>query len=340
MMCSLALLVLIGVSAVSCRQLGDPRGAAENDLMNSDYDRQYDYYYPGSEGTTKAPTTKAPTTKAPTTKAPTTKAPTTKPPGSGACQCGVANPTRIVGGTEVSPAHKYPWQVGLGKQGYYGYSCGGAIINNLYVLTAAHCFFDKEGNRLSDEGLVVGVGDHIMTSSNDDVAGVTKEVPVAKVILHESYNPKAYDYDIALLRLGQTLDLASHSQVRAVCLPDDDSKTYVGENAIASGWGALGFGDSQPDALREVMLPILSTCLDNTGITERMLCAGYEEGGKDTCQGDSGGPLCVKEGSKFVQVGVVSFGDGCAQARKPGVYARVTKFLTWIKEKTSDATYC
>lgn len=257
-----------------------------------------------------------------------------------ASQCGVANPTRIVGGMEVSPAHKYPWQVGLGKQGYYGYSCGGAIINNLYVLTAAHCFFDKEGNRLSDEGLVVGVGDHIMTSSNDDVAGVTKEVPVAKVILHESYNPKAYDYDIALLRLGQTLDLASHSQVRAVCLPDDDSKTYVGENAIASGWGALGFGDSQPDALREVMLPILSTCLDNTGITERMLCAGYEEGGKDTCQGDSGGPLCVKEGSKFVQVGVVSFGDGCAQARKPGVYARVTKFLTWIKEKTSDATYC
>ncbi|XP_037792745.1 transmembrane protease serine 9-like [Penaeus monodon] len=332
-MCSLALLVLIGVSAVSCRQLPDSLGVGEYGfLMNSDYDRQYDYY----TGPTEAPRT----TKAPTTKAPITKAPTIKPPDSGACRCGVANPTRIVGGTEVSPAHKYPWQVGLGKDGYYGYSCGGSIINNRYVLTAAHCFFDQYGSRLSDEGLVVGVGDHVMTSSDDDVAGVTKFIPVAKVILHENYKPSAYDYDIALLQLGQTLDLASQKQVRAVCLPDDDSKTYAGMNAVASGWGALKENGSQPDALREVTLPILDPSCWGQSVTERMLCAGYKEGGKDTCQGDSGGSLCVEESSKFVQVGVVSFGDGCAKAESPGVYARVSKFLAWIKEKTADATYC
>ncbi|XP_042858075.1 trypsin-1-like [Penaeus japonicus] len=256
------------------------------------------------------------------------------------CQCGVANPTRIVGGTAVSPAHKYPWQVGLGQAGYYGYKCGGSIINDRYVLTAAHCFYDNDGNRVSDVGLVVGVGDHDMLSSTDDVAGVTLFVPVKTVILHEKYDPKGYDYDIALLQLNQTLNLASHPQVRAVCLPADDTKTYAGMNGIASGWGALRENGTQPNKLMEVTLPILNPNCWDKAVTDRMLCAGLPEGGKDTCQGDSGGPLCVQEGSKYVQVGVVSFGEGCAKPRSPGFYARVSKFLSWIKEKTSDATYC
>ncbi|XP_042858074.1 trypsin-1-like [Penaeus japonicus] len=161
------------------------------------------------------------------------------------------------------------------------------------------------------------------------VANVTLFVPVKTVILHEKYDPKGYDYDIALLRLS-----------RAVCLPADDTKTYAGMNGIASGWGALRENGTQPNKLMEVTLPILNPNCWDKAVTDRMLCAGLPEGGKDTCQGDSGGPLCVQENNKYVQVGVVSFGEGCAKPRSPGFYARVSKFLSWIKEKTSDATYC
>ncbi|XP_047491388.1 trypsin-1-like [Penaeus chinensis] len=232
----------------------------------------------------------------------TTAAPvTTKQPTTAGYQCGVANPNRIVGGTE-------------------------------YVITASHCFFDRHGNRISDEGLVVGVANHDMYSSSDDVSGVTRLVSVAKVILH---------LDIALLKLSETLDLSKNKELRSVCLPADDSKTtYAGALGIAAGWGNLESEGSQPDKLIEVTLPILEpSCWDRT-VSERMLCAGYKEGGKDTCQGDSGGPLYVVEDSKYFQVGITSFGNGCANPNSPGVYARVSKFLSWIKTNTADATYC
>ncbi|XP_037793037.1 trypsin-1-like [Penaeus monodon] len=276
-----------------------------------------------------------------TTAAPaTTKQPTTTKPPTAGCQCGVANPNRIVGGTEVSPAHKYPWHIGLKYENGASYWCGGSIINNQYVMTAAHCFFDKYGNRESDEGLVVGVADHDMSVSTDDVSGVTRLVKVAKVILHPNYVSSGYDNDIALLKLSETLDLSKNKELRSVCLPADDSKNYAGALGIAAGWGKLQYGGSQPDKLMEVTLPILEQSCWGKTVTERMLCAGYKEGGKDTCQGDSGGPLYVVEGSKYFQVGITSFGDGCANPNSPGVYARVSKFLSWIKTNTADATYC
>ncbi|XP_037792947.1 LOW QUALITY PROTEIN: venom serine protease-like, partial [Penaeus monodon] len=173
------------------------------------------------------------------------------------CQCGVANPNRIVGGTEVPPAHKYPGHIGLKYENGANYWCGGSIINNQYVMTAAHCFFDKYGNRESDEGLVVGVADHDMSVSTDDVSGVTRLVKVAKVILHPNYVSSGYDNDIALLKLSETLDLSKNKELRSVCLPADDSKNYAGALGIAAGWGKLQYGGSQPDKLMEVTLPIL-----------------------------------------------------------------------------------
>jgi len=239
----------------------------------------------------------------------------------------------------VSPPHKYPWQIGLKIRGGSTYWCGGSIINDRYVLTAAHCFFDASGNRESDEGLVVGVGDHDMTNTNDDVDGATKLVDAAKVILHPKYKPSGYDYDVAVIRLKDRLSLTK--EVGTVCLPSDVSNTYAGAKGISSGWGTTSSGGEQPNKLLEVELPILDEkCWGMNGISERMLCAGYKKGGKDTCQGDSGGPLVVKDSTKYYQVGVVSWGNGCAGKNSPGVYARVTKFLSWIKTNTADGTYC
>lgn len=228
---------------------------------------------------------------------------TTEQPPSNSCQCGVANLQRIVGGTEVSPQHKHPWHVGLKYETSRRYGCGATIINDKYALTAAHCFFDNFGNRIPDEGLVVGVADHDMYSSSDDILGVTRLVKVAKVTLYPDYLPSGYDNDIALMKLAETLDLSKDKELGAVCLPADDSKTYAGSLGIATGWGRLQCGGSQPAKLTEVTLPILEPSCWGKTVTERMLCAAYREGGKDTCQGDSGGPLYVVEGGKYFQVG-------------------------------------
>lgn len=245
-----------------------------------------------------------------------------------------------MGGAEVNPAHKYPWHVGLKKKTHANYWCGGAIINNMFALTAAHCFFGEDGSRNSDVGLVVGVGDHDMKQTSDDLSGVTRLVDVEKVIIHENYNPKGFDYDVALLKLKETLDLTKHKAVKSVCLPKSSTTTYAGKTGFGVGWGRLYENGPQPDKLMEVQLPILEPSCWGENVTKRMLCAGYEKGGKDTCQGDSGGPLTVIENNKYTQVGVVSFGSGCAEPKSPGKYARVTEFLDWIKKNTAGATYC
>lgn len=290
-----------------------------------------DYWTSASSASGSPPSPQATTTKPPVVN------PTANPPTSGGCQCGVANPMRIVGGTEVQPAHKYPWQIGLKNRGGTSYWCGGAVINDRYILTAAHCFFDSNGNQEPAEDLVVGVGDHLMSSTSDDVAA-TKTIGVAEVILHPSYDSDDFDNDVALVKLSEVL--AFSAEVRPVCLPEDDSKTYAGAAGIASGWGTLSSGGNQPNQLMEVTLPILEPSCWGQTVTDRMLCAGYAEGGKDTCQGDSGGPLCVVEGDRYYEVGVTSHGSGCADANSPGVYSRVSKFLSWIKANTADATYC
>jgi len=263
---------------------------------------------------------------------------TSSPGNTGSCQCGVANTDRIVGGQVVSPKNKYPWHVGIKFSNGRNYWCGGSIINDRYVMTAAHCIDDLNGNA---QGLVVGVADHNMFSTTDDVSGVTRLVNVEQIIGHPDYNDRTLNNDIALLRLSETLDLSQHKQLRAVCLPADDSKNYAGMMAIASGWGTLSSGGSQPSRLNEVTVPILEqSCFGISGVTANMLCAGLREGGKDTCQGDSGGPLYVEESSKYTQVGITSWGRGCAAAGNPGVYARVSKYVSWIRRNTDDATYC
>nr|AAX47960.1 prophenoloxidase activating factor serine proteinase [Scylla serrata] len=202
--------------------------------------------------------------------------------------------------------------------------------------------------------LVVGVADHNMQSTNDDEPGVTRLVSVQDITVHPDYNSRTLDSDIALITLSETLDLTQHKELRPVCLPADDSKTYAGMMATATGWGTLQSGGERPDILNEVSVPILEPSCPEMDITENMLCAGLEEGGKDTCgleeggkdtcqgdsggpphdtcQGDSGGPLYVEENSVRVQVGITSWGYGCADANSPGVYARVSKYVSWIKE--------
>lgn len=94
-----------------------------------------------------------------------------------------------------------------------------------------------------------------------------------------------------------------------------------------------------PDALQQVVVPVVNSakCMSMYGrgqiVAETMLCAGYDQGMKDACQGDSGGPLVAMGPNGYTLQGVVSFGNGCARARAPGIYARVSNYIDWIQKE-------
>jgi len=258
------------------------------------------------------------------TSAPATLAPLTN------CKCGVekVSRTRIVGGQDVQK-NEYPWQVALVRTGSSSPFCGGSLLSDRTVLTAAHCATD-----VSRFQVMVGEHDH---SVGDGELRITP----ASWTSHPSYNSGNQDNDFAIIQLASPVTFTA--AVSPVCLPTSSSSSFAGKTATVTGWGTLSSGGSQPNILQEVDVTVSTntqcmsgTAYSNGDITSNMLCASA--GGKDSCQGDSGGPLVSKEGGSFSLIGVVSWGYGCAQAGAPGVYARVTSQMDWIKGEMAGGT--
>lgn len=226
---------------------------------------------------------------------------------------------KIVGGVATTIA-KHPWQVALIVTRPDGsFLCGGSVIAGRWILTAAHCFGSSAAN----------VKVKAKTGATDYVSeGVW--IDVDKIIIHESYDPKSKAHDIALLRLP------SSSAATIIPLAASETKVELGEMLTVTGWGVTETGDKSP-VLKKATVPYVDndTCNDPKSYKGRvlgmMMCAGAREGGIDACQGDSGGPLVKGEKPEdAILVGIVSFGEGCAQQLKYGVYTRVSEERDWI----------
>ncbi|XP_022097599.1 uncharacterized protein LOC110983038 [Acanthaster planci] len=244
--------------------------------------------------------------------------------------CGTApagpNPfSRIIGGQDASPG-EWPWMLAI-LDADYDFRCGASLINNRWAITAAHCAD-------AVNSLLIGV----LNLSN--LGPNYKLVTVSEIIVHSFYDPNNdynYENDIALLKLETPVEFNDY--IRPVCLNNVQNETEKYQKCYATGWGTTVEGRTVlPDILQEVVVPLvpLENCTtaleDSFLITEKMICAGYEEGGRDSCQGDSGGPLvCEGDDGRWLLVGATSFGEGCARPGLPGVYVRISQYIDFIQ---------
>ncbi|KAJ8012691.1 hypothetical protein DPEC_G00045520 [Dallia pectoralis] len=232
--------------------------------------------------------------------------------------------SRIVGGN-VSASGQFPWQVSLHFQREH--VCGGSVVAANWILTAAHCVYDLPFPTLWS--VHVGL---IKQPLNDAQALV-----VDKIISHRLYRQKTLDYDVALMKLAEPLTF--NGLVEPICLPNFGEDFEVGTMCWISGWGSTLEGGNASDSLLSARVPLISTKACRAPgvyqgyISSGMICAGYLEGGTDSCQGDSGGPLACKQSSVWKLVGATSWGQGCAEMNKPGVYTRITQYIKWIHQQ-------
>merc|ERR1712083_96162 len=242
------------------------------------------------------------------------------------------NSDRIVGG--VDAPSMIPWQVSV-RSGTFTF-CGATIIDASTILCAAHCFYQSSAN-----GKSIRAGS-TQKSSGGQVRNIAQIVWNTNA--GQTYNPNTLDNDFVILKLDSPLDF--NADVHPACLPPSAAYLDVSsseERCFTSGWGTLSSGGSTPEGLKFVRVPAITNAACNNdyggSITDSMICGGYPGvGGKDACQGDSGGPFVCNYGGKAVIAGVVSWGNGCALATHPGVYARTTYVLDWIKSQMSGGT--
>ncbi|XP_075168585.1 trypsin-1-like [Haematobia irritans] len=227
--------------------------------------------------------------------------------------------SRIIGGQFATPG-QFPYQISLQSQGRH--HCGGSLISETFIVTAAHCTIGQNPNLMK-----------VIVGATDLQTGEGQTFNIEKFIVHPQYNPQTQDYDISLIKLANAVTLGTPT-VDKIELASADSNFAADTLATISGFGAINGNLQLPNKLKFAHVQLWSRDFCNPqnipGITDRMICAGHPSGQVSSCQGDSGGPLTV-ENKLF---GIVSWGFGCGAEGKPAMYSYVGALRSWIKQNS------
>jgi len=241
--------------------------------------------------------------------------------------------TKIVGGKDAIP-YSWPWQVALFKKPFFGTAyqfCAGTIIDPDWIMTAGHCFYGE--NVTSKFQVKLGV---FNKSKNDEPGELV--LNITEIHVNPKYDPNKITFDITLLKLSESVKYTDH--ISPVCLPaQDEDLPADGSDVFVTGWGDTTEGGKDSQTLKQVTVPLVSTAdckkaYPGKIYPDTQFCAGLPGGGKDSCQGDSGGPVVYQDPKKgtWKQLGIVSWGRGCAEAKYYGVYSKVSAYIDFIHQ--------
>ncbi|XP_066929537.1 trypsin delta-like [Clytia hemisphaerica] len=239
---------------------------------------------------------------------------------------------RIVGGSTARQG-EFPWQVALMRRGRTLPICGGTLISDKWIITAAHCLRDLS----TLEGVVLGA--HAFGFNVNEATREERNIVFNDIKVHPDYNPATFHNDIALIPMNRPVQYTSN--IRPACLVD--VAPPAGSEVVISGWGTISAGGPQSAILKDTKVNIVSrercqASFEDAIITQNMMCAAAS--GTDACQGDSGGPMVLNQRDangidQFYLAGIISWGRGCARPDFPGVYTNVANLRGWIDEIVS-----
>ncbi|CAL8088726.1 unnamed protein product [Orchesella dallaii] len=258
------------------------------------------------------------------------------------CECGVKNldivrrlPKGMFAGN-----HAWPWMASIvnitiadDPSAY----CGATLINNRYILTAAHCIPDMRDTGIDNFRIYLGT--NLIDGGTDFL-----DLGIDTINSHPNFNFDTAENDICLIKLSESVEFTSY--INPICLRQSGSP-FVDRMGYITGWGSFNLTEHTENALKESEVVVVSNeiCAKNYSsedipVTDNMLCAALPE--EDPCKGDSGGPLIVKCSSTdtFTQIGIISHGEGCAVQDFPAIFTRVSSFIDWIQQNTQDGVYC